>query len=53
LWLVLAGYGYHTGPQVPPWVGWGGGLILFLLLVVIGLALFGSPLEGGGRRPVP
>ena len=47
LWLVVGGWwGYSTAPEGRwPLVGWS--LLLFLLLLVVGLRIFGAPLQGG------
>jgi len=44
LWLVF-GLALHFGPAWPYW-GWGGGLLLFILLLLLGWRVFGPPLHG-------
>lgn len=45
LLAVFWGVGQAT-PADTKWPGWGAGIVWILLLVLIGLALFGSPLKG-------
>jgi hypothetical protein len=47
LWCVSGcWWGYTTSPEGrAPLVGWS--LLLFLLLLVLGLKLFGGPIQGG------
>ncbi len=42
LWIVLGGVSCRQGG--PSWGVWGGGLILFLLIVILGFKAFGNPL---------
>ncbi len=47
LWVVSAAWWGVTTPAPGRWPIWGGSLILFLLLLVIGLRVFGGPIQGG------
>ncbi len=43
LWLVSMGAGYLGGPS---WSGHAGNILLFLLFLTLGWALFGAPVRG-------
>jgi len=45
LWLVLGLYSNYTPGQPYPWVRGGGTLLLFLLFMVLGIKVFGSPIQ--------
>ena len=44
-WLVLSLYGYYTPGQPYPWIRGGGSILLFLLFLVLGIKVFGSPIQ--------
>lgn len=47
LWAVFGVYrGYTTSPPAPPWFGLGGDLLLFVLLLLLGVGVFGWPIRG-------
>lgn len=43
IWLVIGGVGFTSTPG--PWYGWGGHLMLFILLLLLGWHAFGAPLH--------
>lgn len=48
LWLVY-GAAYYWGSVPGPYGPWGHGLFLFILLLILGWAVFGAPVKGGGQ----
>jgi len=48
IWLVFGLYFGYRQPASPPWGHYllGGNLLLFILLLLLGWAVFGAPLRG-------
>ena len=42
LWVVVFGMAQF---QPQPWTGWGGGILLFLIILTLGWQVFGAPIK--------
>jgi hypothetical protein len=47
LWLILGVLWPFPRGENASYLSWGSSVLLFILLVVVGLKLFGSPIQGG------
>lgn len=45
IWLIF-GFAWHGGYLTGPYGGWGNTVLLFVLFLILGWAVFGSPVKG-------
>ena len=45
IWLIF-GFAWHGGYLAGPYAGWGNTVLLFVLFLILGWAVFGSPVKG-------